>query len=109
MFRPLYYQRVSNTQSLNHAYSSWARIVYHELKDQCADFHAYTKEIKIDNGTHPFLTNRFCLGHIQNIRRTDKIEGVRCVLGRGIRLMGGFGNTDGKLKQLIPLSLLVVS
>lgn len=79
------------------------------MKDQCADFHAYTKEIKIDNGTHPFLTNRFCLGHIQNIRRTDKIEGVRCVLGRGVRLLGGFGNTDVHLENLSQSKVFVQS
>ena len=54
-------------------------------------------DLQIDNGTHPFLLNRWCLGRMTNIKRTDQIEKIRCALGRGVKLTGGCGNADGKL------------
>ena len=53
-------------------------------------------DLQIDNGTHPFLLNRWCLGRMTNIKRTDQIEKIRCALGRGVKLTGGCGNADGK-------------
>ena len=85
--------------------------MYYELKDRCGDFEGecllidhllidlskvHSNELQIDNGTHPFLLNRFCLGRMTNIKRTEQIEKIRCALGRGVKLTGGCGNADGK-------------
>lgn len=87
--------------------------MYYELKDRCGDFEGkcfpvsitlltivqletvHSNELQIDNGTHPFLLNRFCLGRMTNIKRTEQIEKIRCALGRGVKLTGGCGNADG--------------
>ena len=64
-------------------------------------------DLQIDNGTHPFLLNRWCLGRMTNIKRTDQIEKIRCALGRGVKLTGGCGNADGKWYILKFLNLQV--
>ena len=66
------------------------------MKDKCGEFNVYANELQIDNGTHPFVANRFCLGHIPNIKRTECTERVRCSLGKGIKLTGGFGSSESK-------------
>jgi len=87
----------------------WARLMYYELKDRCGDFEVHSNELQIDNGTHPFLLNRFCLGRMTNIKRTEQIEKIRCALGRGVKLTGGCGNADVFLENLSQSKVFVQS
>jgi len=88
---------------------AWGRIFYYELKDRCSDFDVYTNEISIDNGTHPYLPNRFCVGNVSNFNRTDQIERIRVALGRGVKLTGGSDNQDVFLENLSQQKIFVQS
>lgn len=69
--------------------NNWCTVNYYELSTKVGEtFHGSEKVITIDGFTDPSVSsNRFSLGLLTNINRTDQTKYVRKVIGRGIEIL----------------------
>ncbi|XP_067936524.1 mothers against decapentaplegic homolog 4-like [Watersipora subatra] len=76
---------ISNTPAPEH----WCTIAYYELDQQVGEaFKAVSssEKVVIDGYTDPSSVNRFCLGQLSNVHRTDVSDKARLHIGRGVQL-----------------------
>ncbi|XP_031776650.1 mothers against decapentaplegic homolog 4-like isoform X1 [Nasonia vitripennis] len=67
----------------------WCSIAYFELDTQVGETYKVNKAfqtITIDGYLDPFSKNRFCLGALSNIHRTERSEKTRLHIGKGVQL-----------------------
>ena len=70
----------------------WCTISYYELNQHVGEsFHASQPYVSVDGFLDPSSSNRFCLGVLSNVNRTNESEQCRKLIGRGVRLyhLGG--------------------
>ncbi|XP_012561976.1 mothers against decapentaplegic homolog 3 isoform X1 [Hydra vulgaris] len=66
---------------------AWCAIAYNELRTRVGDtFHSTKPVLTVDGYTDPSSQDRFCLGLLSNINRTEQIELSRRHIGKGVRL-----------------------
>ena len=66
---------------------AWCSIGYNEMRSRTGDlFHATKPVVTVDGYTDPSCQDRFCLGLLSNINRTEQIEQARRHIGKGVRL-----------------------
>lgn len=66
---------------------AWCAIIYNELRTRTGDtFHCTKSVVTVDGYTDPSSRDRFCLGQLSNINRTESIEESRRHIGEGVRL-----------------------
>ncbi|CAF0772726.1 unnamed protein product [Brachionus calyciflorus] len=67
----------------------WCSLSYYEMKQRVGEmFHvsANVHSVTIDGYTDPSSAQRFCLGVLSNVNRTNEIEMTRHYIGRGLQL-----------------------
>ena len=65
----------------------WCAISYYEMQNRVGEtFHAINSSITVDGFTDPGNTDRFCLGLLSNVKRTEAVEKTRMHIGKGVRL-----------------------
>jgi len=76
---------ISNTPPPEH----WCTIAYYELDQQVGEVFkviSSSPKVIIDGYTDPSSVNRFCLGQLSNVHRTDISEKARLHIGKGVQL-----------------------
>lgn len=67
----------------------WCSIAYYELDQQVGETFKVPSAIdmvKVDGYVDPSREDRFCLGALSNVHRTEKIEKARLHIGKGVML-----------------------
>ena len=67
----------------------WCSLSYYEMKQRVGEmFHVASDvhSVTIDGYTDPSSAQRFCLGVLSNVNRTNEIEMTRHYIGRGLML-----------------------
>ena len=65
----------------------WCSILYYELQERVgASYRAFKPSIVVDGGTDPSSPDRFCLGVLTNVHRSQVIESTRKHIGKGVHL-----------------------
>lgn len=65
----------------------WCSVLYYELNQRVGEtFHASLNSLVIDGFCDPNASDRFCLGSLTNVNRTNESEACRRVIGHGVRL-----------------------
>jgi hypothetical protein len=71
----------------------WCRISYYEMSNRVGEqYRATQAQVIIDGFTHPSDAERFCLGGLTNVQRTEEIDKARRYIGRGVKLSQIRGN-----------------
>jgi MAD (mothers against decapentaplegic) family protein 2/3 len=71
----------------------WCHISYYEMSNRVGEqFRATQSQVIIDGFTHPSNAERFCLGGLTNVQRTEDIDKARRYIGRGVKLFHIRGN-----------------
>jgi len=66
---------------------AWCSIGYYEMRSRTGElFHATKPVLTVDGYTDPSSQDRFCLGLLSSITRTEIIEMTRRHIGKGVRL-----------------------
>jgi len=67
--------------------SFWCTIAYYELNQHVGEsFHASQTDVYVDGFVDPSSSERFCLGLLTNVNRTQEVEQCRKLISRGVRL-----------------------
>ena len=67
----------------------WCSIAYFELDQQVGETFKVSSTfnyVKIDGYVDPSGNDRFCLGALSNVHRTEPIEKARLYIGKGVQL-----------------------
>lgn len=67
----------------------WCSIAYYELDQQVGETFkvpSTIEAVKVDGYVDPSREDRFCLGALSNVHRTEKIEKARLHIGKGVML-----------------------
>jgi len=65
----------------------WCSVAYYELNSRVGEtFYASQASLTVDGFTDPSNSERFCLGLLSNVNRTQQIEMTRRHIGKGVRL-----------------------
>ena len=67
----------------------WCSIAYFELDQQVGETFkvpSAINQVKVDGYVDPSREDRFCLGALSNVHRTEKIEKARLHIGKGVQL-----------------------
>lgn len=78
----LTYQRVPYVEG-----TCWCSISYHEFDKHVGEkFQPTNCIVSVDGYTHPNCSDRFCVGGLSNVARTELTERVRRRIGAGVKL-----------------------
>jgi len=85
---PPHVQPVHYQDSPNHV-PHWCSIAYFEQNTRVGEvFHSTSNSVRIDGFTNPGAeNNRFCLGQLSNVNRSQTTENTRRHIGNGVHLM----------------------
>lgn len=71
----------------------WCRLSYYEMAQRVGEqYRATQPQVVIDGFTNPSNADRFCLGGLANVHRTEEIDRIRRHIGRGVKLYHIRGN-----------------
>lgn len=86
----------------------WCSIAYFELDQQVGETFKVSSQygcVKIDGYVDPSGGNRFCLGALSNVHRTDPSDKARLHIGKGVQLdLKGEGNFIKSMNHLKAVS-----
>uniref|UniRef100_A0A672RM23 Mothers against decapentaplegic homolog n=1 Tax=Sinocyclocheilus grahami TaxID=75366 RepID=A0A672RM23_SINGR len=84
-----YPQPVSNHPGTTHTHTFWCSISYFEMDVQVGEMFkvlANCPVVTVDGYVDPSGGDRFCLGQLSNVHRTDASERARLHIGKGVQL-----------------------
>mgnify|MGYP002378239119 FL=1 len=81
-------QQISTTAPIAYAETPfWCSVMYYELNQRIGEtFHASLNSLVIDGFCDPNASDRFCLGSLTNVNRTNESEACRRLISHGVRL-----------------------
>ncbi|CAH8491913.1 unnamed protein product [Heterobilharzia americana] len=89
----------------------WCNIAYFELDQQVGELFKVPSQysrVTVDGYTDPSSPNRFCLGQLSNVHRSEQSEKSRLYIGKGVEL-DNVGEGDVWIRCLSEFSVFVQS
>lgn len=89
----------------------WCNIAYFELDQQVGELFkvpSHYSRVIVDGYTDPSSRNRFCLGQLSNVHRSEQSEKSRLYIGKGVEL-DNVGEGDVWIRCLSEFSVFVQS